>query len=74
MASRGRTTFQKRQKEMARKDRQQRKAERRENRKMARIVGDKTPPQDPPETADGEQEESLQQRSDWRPAAGHTDL
>jgi hypothetical protein len=74
MASRGRTTFQKRQKEMARKERQQRKAERRENRRTAREVEDKTPPQDPPETADGEQDESLQQRPDWRPGAGDTNL
>ena len=36
MASRGRTTFQKRQKEMARKDKQQRKAARREQKKLDR--------------------------------------
>ena len=35
MATRGRTTFQKRQKEMARKERQQMKAERRAQRKLA---------------------------------------
>jgi len=34
MATRGRATFQKRQKEMARKDKQQRKAERRAQRKL----------------------------------------
>ncbi len=34
MATRGKTTFQKRQKEMARKDKQQRKAERRAQRKL----------------------------------------
>ena len=36
MATRGRTSFLKKQKEMARKDRQQRKAEIREQRKLAR--------------------------------------
>ena len=46
MATRARTTFQKRQKEMARKDKQQRKAERREQRKMSRGETDKVPPQD----------------------------
>jgi hypothetical protein len=34
MATRGKAPFQKRQKEMARKDKQQRKAERRANRKL----------------------------------------
>lgn len=34
MAQRGRTTFQKRQKEMARKEKQQAKAQRREERKL----------------------------------------
>ena len=34
MATRGRTTFQKRQKEQARKEKQQRKAERRAQRKL----------------------------------------
>ena len=34
MGSRGRTTFQKRQKEMARKDKQQRKADRRAQKKL----------------------------------------
>ncbi len=34
MATRGRTTFQKRQKEMARKEKQQRKVERRAQRKL----------------------------------------
>ena len=46
MATRARTTFQKRQKEMARKDKQQRKAERREQRKLSRGVDDGVPPQD----------------------------
>ncbi|MBI2818870.1 MAG: hypothetical protein HYX73_02735 [Acidobacteria bacterium] len=56
MATRARTTFQKRQKEMARKDKQQRKAERREQRKLSRNVTDKFPPQDdtfPTETEPG---------------------
>lgn len=35
MATRGRTTFQKRQKELARKEKQQAKAERRAQRKLA---------------------------------------
>ena len=46
MATRARTTFQKRQKEMARKDKQQRKAERREQRKLSRNEPDRVPPQD----------------------------
>ena len=46
MATRARTTFQKRQKEMARKEKQQRKAERREQRKMVRTTSDRLPPQD----------------------------
>ena len=53
MATRARTTFQKRQKEMARKDKQQRKAERREQRKLSRGEDDSVLPQDdtfPPET------------------------
>ena len=40
MATRGNTTFQKRQKEMARKDKQQRKAERRAERKLNRTDSD----------------------------------
>jgi hypothetical protein len=46
MATRARTTFQKRQKEMARKDKQQRKAERREQRKLERTETSRVPPQD----------------------------
>jgi len=46
MPTRGRITFQKRQKEMARKDKQKRKAERREQRKLDRTAGDKAPSQD----------------------------
>ena len=57
MATRGRTSFQKRQKEMARKERQQRKVERRDHRRMARSVVERTPPQDPAETS-GDQAES----------------
>ncbi len=52
MATRARTTFQKRQKEMARKDKQQRKAERREQRTLSRGEDDSVLPQDdtfPPE-------------------------
>jgi len=47
MATRGKTTFQKRQKELARKDKQQRKAERRAQRKL-----------DNTDTGNGEIEES----------------
>ena len=43
MATRGRTTFQKRQKEMARKERQQMKAERRAQRKLANTSDDGDP-------------------------------
>ena len=46
MATRGKTTFLKRQKEMARKDKRQRKAERRQERKLARTATEKIPPQD----------------------------
>jgi hypothetical protein len=52
MATRARTTFQKRQKEMARKDKQQRKAERREQRKLDRESGDGYQPTDDPMPAD----------------------
>ena len=52
MASRGRATFQKAQKERARKERQQIKAERRELRKAARSDQEKNPPQDSPEIAE----------------------
>jgi hypothetical protein len=43
MATRARTTFQKKQKEMARKDRQLRKAERREQRRMDRADTPRVP-------------------------------
>jgi len=46
MATRGKTTFQKRQKEMVRKDRQQRKAERKEQRKLHRDSPDSFPQDD----------------------------
>ena len=61
MTTRGKTTFQKRQKELARKDRQKRKAERREERKLAREVTDKVPPQDAavPEDEDSGQMDGL---------------
>jgi len=58
MATRGRTTFQKKQKEMARKERQQRKLERREQRRITRSAEDRTPPQDAPEASD--QQESFE--------------
>jgi hypothetical protein len=80
MATRGRTTFQKRQKEMARKERQQRKAERREHRKMSRSVEDRTPPQDPafpsvPDSESADFDASEQQSDGWRPAhRGHSNL
>ena len=54
MATRARTTFQKRQKEMARKDKQQRKVERREQRKLDRVTGEGDQPSDGPLSADGE--------------------
>jgi hypothetical protein len=46
MPTRGKTTFQKRQKEMARKDKQQRKAERRAQRKLDAGSPDRTVFQD----------------------------
>ena len=75
MATRGRTTFQKAQKERARKERQQRKAERRENRKMTRSLEEKTPPQDAADTpAETEPLEGTTQ-SDWKPLQrGHSNL
>ena len=60
MASRGRTTFQKRQKELARKERQQAKEQRRAQRKLTPVSdGDVTRPSE----ADSEPEPG----SDWRP-------
>jgi hypothetical protein len=56
MATRARTTFQKRQKEMARKDKQQRKAERREQRKMARTSTNRVTPQEDSFSSDSESE------------------
>ena len=76
MATRGRTTFQKKQKEMARKERQQMKAARREHRRVARSGGEKAPPQDPPETStylDGV--ERTDEPSRWIPIhRGHSNL
>jgi len=46
MSTRGRTTFQKRQKELARKEKQQRKAERRTQRKLENAEGDRMVYQD----------------------------
>lgn len=59
MATRARTTFQKRQKEMARKDKQQRKAERREQRKLSRGENDRVPPQDDTFPSETESDEGL---------------
>jgi hypothetical protein len=55
MATRGRTTFLKRQREMARKDKQQRKAERRQQRKLDRASADRGPSQDEAFPADVEE-------------------
>jgi hypothetical protein len=52
MATRGNTTFQKRQKELARKQKQQDKAARREERRLARDVANRVPPQDAPDSSD----------------------
>jgi hypothetical protein len=60
MATRGRTTFQKRQKEMARKERQQMKAERRAQRKLAG-------PEPESDAYDGQSSESSE--SEWEPNA-----
>jgi len=59
MATRGKTTFLKRQKEMARKDKRQRKAERREQRKLDRTATDKVPPQDEAFPAEAEGDHGL---------------
>ena len=72
MATRGKTTFLKRQKEMARKQKQQDKAERREQRKMAAVIEDNAPPQDPALSSDPEPEatdmEGVEAAQNWRPA------
>ena len=76
MATRGKTTFQKRQKEMARKQKQQNKAERREQRKLGILIDeDRTPPQDPalplsPESEGNDLEGAEQPAQNWRPATG----
>ena len=56
MATRGRTTFQKRQKEMARKDKQLRKAERRAQKKLDNSDPHKTVYPDPEPPSDREPE------------------
>ena len=58
MATRGKATFQKRQKEMARKDKQQRKVARREQRKLDNADSHRTVFQDvePPAELDRESE------------------
>lgn len=58
MATRGRTTFQKRQKEMARKDKQQRKAARRAQRKLDNADADRTGWQDVESSSELEPAES----------------
>ena len=61
---------------MARKDKQLRKAERRELKKQERAVDDKLPPQDPElpsESEDSEFGEAEQPALSWRPASkGHS--
>ena len=74
MATRGRATFQKRQKELARKDKQQRKNERREQRKLDRTEAEKFPPQDPAFPPESEPEGTDfagpdQPLSNWQPAS-----
>jgi hypothetical protein len=64
MTTRGKATFQKRQKELARKDRQKRKAERREERKQARAAADRVPPQDAAVPAADESSERMRSRHD----------
>jgi len=54
MADRGKATFQKRQKEMARKDKQQRKAARRAQRKLDSADAGRTPFQDTEPLAESE--------------------
>ena len=73
MATRGKTTFQKRQKETARKERRQKKAERREHRRVARSVEEKTPPQDPAEiSAEHDGFERTNRSADWRVLREHS--
>ena len=75
MATRGKTTFQKRQKEMARKQKQENKAQRREQRKMGMLNEDRTPPEDPalpsgPQPEGNDLEGAEQSAQNWRPASG----
>ena len=70
MATRGRTSFLKKQKEMARKDRQLRKAEIREQRKLARSNSpegsqDIEVPQDSDDSSDEDQAASHGQVQSW---------
>ena len=66
MATRGRTTFQKKQKESARKERQQRKAERREHRKLTRFVEENMPPQDSETSAEHQGFTLADQSEGWQ--------
>ena len=59
MATRGRTTFQKRQKEMARKEKRQMKAERRAQRKLGNAGSE----------GDAYDEQSSASESEWEPDA-----
>jgi hypothetical protein len=56
MATREKATFQKRQKEIARKDKQQRKAERRAHRKLDESDSDNGPSGDMKSSSDSESE------------------
>jgi len=66
MATRGRTSFLKKQKEMARKDRQQRKAEIREQRKLARSDSPGVP-QDSDFSTEEDQAAGNEQVPPWNP-------
>jgi hypothetical protein len=75
MATRGKTTFQKRQKEMARKQKQENKAQRREQRKMGMLNEDRTPPEDSalpagPESEGVDVEGTEQPAQNLRPTSG----
>jgi hypothetical protein len=76
MATRGRTSFQKRQREIARKERQERKVERRESRRGGRSVQENAPPQDPPEpSAEDNELQSRDTAGAWPPVIrGHSNL
>ncbi|HWP86045.1 MAG TPA: hypothetical protein VNN17_12690 [Terriglobia bacterium] len=72
MATRGRTSFQKKQRELARKEKQQRKAERREQKKLARhdAYASSSPEASEPRVAKTEARElsRAEQPHHWRPA------